>query len=97
MTSLSRPISHVTATNAYVFPQAELARLASYRAAVQAGFYTDAASAATTVDDWPAAAELATAASLFTRAELTRLVAYRCAIGAGLYSDFPLEELVPIA
>ena len=36
-------------TSAYPFTSAELARLARYRAAVQAGFYTDAISSIPTV------------------------------------------------
>jgi hypothetical protein len=36
-----RPTSHVTATNAYAFTPAELARLVAYRGAIAAGLYSD--------------------------------------------------------
>jgi hypothetical protein len=71
-------------TPAYPFTSAELARLARYRAAVQAGFYTDAASSVPTA---PADELSALPLALFTRSELSRLVAYRRAVAAGLCSE----------
>ena len=72
-------------TSAYPFTSAELARLARYRAAVQAGFYTDAISSIATAP----ANELSNLSLVpFTPSELSRLVAYRRAVAAGLYSEF---------
>jgi hypothetical protein len=71
-------------TAAYPFNSTELARLAWYRAAVQAGFYTDAVSSGSIP---PASQPLGLATAPFTRSELSRLVAYRRALAAGLYSE----------
>ena len=71
-------------TPAYPFSPAELARLARYRAAVQAGFYTDAVPSVATAPPTEPPNLLPTP---FTRAELARLVAYRHAVAAGLYPE----------
>jgi hypothetical protein len=71
-------------TPAYPFTSAELARLARYRAAVQAGFHTDAASSLPT---GPANEPASLSTAPFTRSELARLVAYRHAVAAGLYPE----------
>jgi hypothetical protein len=78
--SSSTPAQH----EAYPFAPEQLARLAWYRAAVQAGFYTDAASSVPTA---PADELSALPLALFTRSELSRLVAYRRAVAAGLCSE----------
>ncbi len=56
------------------FTQAEQSRLAVYKAAVGAGFYSD-----TLPDPLPAYA--------FTPEERARLVVYKAAIAAGFYTD----------
>ncbi len=56
------------------FTPAELARLATYRAAVAAGFYTDTLS-----EPYPA--------YRFSAEELARLMVYKAAIAAGFYTD----------
>src|SRR5919202_1173123 len=76
----------------YPFSPRELARLAVYRAAVQAGYYSDLrVSAGDTGRDGPLNMESvelpAPRRCLFTSRELSRLAAYRAAIAAGLYSD----------
>jgi hypothetical protein len=68
-----RPSTEAT-SQLYPFTPAELARLAAYRAAVQAGLYTDAR-----CDPGPW--------QLFTPAELVRLAAYRAAVAVGFYTD----------
>ena len=60
------------APTSYPFTDGELARLAAYRAAVKAGFYTDTPSEPPT----------------FTPRELGRVATYRAAIKAGFYTDF---------
>lgn len=80
----------------YRFTATELARLAVYRAAVRAGFYSDrCAKTAATITSAIAPADLsvldgeffALRAAGFTSAEITRLVAYRDAVAAGLFRD----------
>ena len=76
----------------YAFTPRELARLATYRAAIQAGFFSDWG---VTVGD--ARKDLrvnvnlvedqARLRSVFTPRELTRLAAYKAVVAAGLYSD----------
>jgi hypothetical protein len=79
-TSLTSPCTPV-----YPFTSAELARLAHYRAAVQAGFYSDAVSQVPTC---PANETSGLLPVPFTRSELTRLVARSNAISDELYSEF---------
>ena len=87
----------MTTTTPYPFTDQEVRRLASYRAAVAAGFYTE----------WPRASDRArhrTSRRLlarllrdtggarvteypFSEAELGRLVACRAAVAAGYYSE----------
>ena len=76
----------------YPFSPQELARLAIYRAAVQAGCYGDVrVGAGETGRDGPLDMESvdhpAPRRSLFTSRELSRLAAYKAAVAAGLYSD----------
>jgi hypothetical protein len=80
----------------YLFTDHELARLTVYRAAVAAGFYTDACVATGPTAASEAELGIATArqtelpdlaAAGFTCHEIARLVAYRGAITAGLYRD----------
>ena len=79
-------------TYSAIFTADELARLTAYRAAVAAGFFTDActnepapgtalAGTAEAVDasTWPAC--------LFSPSEWARLGSYRAAVQAGFYSD----------
>jgi hypothetical protein len=54
----------------------EAARLEVYKAAVEAGFYTDDV------------AEPGSSETTFTPAQLSRLATYRAAIQAGFYTDF---------
>jgi hypothetical protein len=82
---------------AYLFSPRERARLAVYRAAVQAGYYSDLrVGAGDTGRDGPLNMESvdlpAPRRFLFTSRELSRLAAYRAAIAAGLYSDQPRER-----
>jgi hypothetical protein len=71
------------------FTTQELQRLAAYRAAVAAGFYTDwdgsAGSTDTEVLAWLGAAE--SAAYPFTAEERQRLERCRAAVASGAYSD----------
>jgi len=80
----------------YRFTATELARLAVYRAAVPAGFYSDRcaetpstiATAIATADSSLLEREhCALRTAGFTPAEITRLVAYRDAVAAGLFGD----------
>jgi hypothetical protein len=75
----------------YAFTPAEMTRLATYKAAVAAGFYTDALSPeAAHVERHQADEALdapAAPAYPFTPAELARLAAYRLAVEAGFYSE----------
>jgi hypothetical protein len=73
-------------TAVYPFSPAELARLGSYRAAVHAGFYTDAAPLA--AHRAPAIVPSSALAPPFTRAELARLQVYRGAVAVGVYAEF---------
>ena len=59
---------------ASAFGPLELARLSVYRAAVQAGFFTDSSCE---TSDKPT----------FSETELARLAVYRAAIRAGFYTD----------
>ncbi len=61
-------------TRSHPFTPQEVARLTAYRAAVSAGFYTDAAP-----DPLPS--------HPFTSRELRRLVAYKAAVTAGFFSE----------
>jgi hypothetical protein len=56
--------------------ETELARLAVYKAAVAAGFYTDA------VVERPAVAG-------FSSQEVARLMVYKAAVANGFYTDWP--------
>ena len=72
-----------------IFTADELARLTAYRAAVAAGFFTDACTnepapgtaLATTVD------ASTRPARLFSPSEWARLGSYRAAVEAGFYTD----------
>ena len=66
-----------TAPSPYPFTAEELARLSTYKAAVEAGFYSDARAEPGSFD------------GIFSLHELERLVIYRTAIRAGFYTDFP--------
>jgi hypothetical protein len=88
MSQLPSPISDVSATDSYMFTPAELTRLAHYRAAVQAGFYSDAVGR---LHGSCGQQSLRASTGAFTFAELARLVAYSGAVAAGLYSDFPAQ------
>jgi hypothetical protein len=76
----------------YAFTPLELARLATYRVAVQAGFFSDWGVVA---DDTPKDLQVnvkllddaVRVPSAFTPRELTRLAAYKGAVAAELYSD----------
>ena len=67
-----------TAPALYPFTPAERARLAAYRAAVAAGFFTD----------WRCEPR---GSHPFTAPEVTRLAAYKAAVRAGVYSDWGEE------
>ncbi|MDQ3811642.1 MAG: hypothetical protein M3336_15280 [Chloroflexota bacterium] len=77
--------------NANTLTSAERARLAAYRAAVAAGFYTDWDGTATTTDTEALAGlgrpVVQVSEYPFTSAELARLTACRAAIAAGYYSE----------
>jgi hypothetical protein len=68
------------------FTTAELARLAAYRAAVAAGFYTDWDGSATSTDS-ETLAWLRGADYLFTADERQRLERLRTDLEAGQYAD----------
>ena len=79
-------------THSAIFTADELARLTAYRAAVAAGFSTDAC----TNQPAPGTALAATAeavdasmrpACLFTPSEWARFSSYRAAVQAGFYTD----------
>jgi hypothetical protein len=65
-----------TAPSPYPFTAEQLARLSSYKAAVEAGFYSDARAESGDFD------------GIFTLHELDRLAINRAAINAGFYTDF---------
>ena len=73
------------------FTNSELARLAIYRAAVAAGFYTDWDGSATSTDTealaWLASPGAGSAGYPFTPAELAKLEGCKAAIAAGYYSE----------
>jgi hypothetical protein len=73
------------------FTTHELTRLAAYRAAVAAGFYTDWDGSATSTDvdalAWLGAASTAPGGYPFTPRELALLERGRTAVGAGYYTD----------
>ena len=73
------------------FTPAELQRLAAYRAAVAAGFYTDWDGSATSTDSetlaWLAQPVAAAGNYPFTPTELERLGHYRAAVAAGYYAE----------
>jgi hypothetical protein len=73
------------------FTTTELTRLAAYRAAVAAGFYTDWDGSATSTDvealAWLATAADALSGYPFTPHELAQLERGRAAVQAGYYSD----------
>ena len=77
------------------FTTHELTRLAAYRAAVAAGFYTDwdGSAASTDVDAlaWLSAASAAPDGYPFTRHELALLELGRAAVEAGYYTDDEVE------
>ena len=64
-----------TAPRPYPFTTEERARLAIYKIAVEAGFYSDARAEPSSFD------------SIFSLPELERLAIYRAAIKAGFYTD----------
>jgi hypothetical protein len=84
-----------TGPSLHPFTEAELLRLATYRAAIQAGFYTDLLPGAASGGDAESLTieEVLTepAPAAFTEHELIRLVACRAAVAAGLYSDDIVE------
>lgn len=73
------------------FTTHELTRLAAYRAAVAAGFYTDWDGSAASTDvealAWLGAASAAPGGYPFTPRELALLERVRAAVAAGYYSD----------
>jgi hypothetical protein len=73
------------------FTTTELTRLAAYRAAVAAGFYTDWDGSATSTDvealAWLATASDGLSGYPFTPHELAQLERGRAAVQAGYYSD----------
>jgi hypothetical protein len=79
----------------YAFTERELARLAIYRAAVAAGFYTDACDpveVATGLDSYALPCEGSTdtprsEAYFFDAAATERLARYKAAVASGLYND----------
>ena len=77
----------------YPFTEAELARLAGYRNAVAAGFYTDACVIADTCDerdfrlDW--LIDGCVEGYPFSHVELQRMATYKAAVAIGLYTDRP--------
>jgi len=73
------------------FTTAELARLATYRAAVTAGFYTDWDGSASSTDiemlAWLGQSTAGLAEYPFTAAEWARLERCRAAVAGGYYSE----------
>lgn len=75
---------------AYVFSPAERARMAAYRAAIAAGFFTDEAP-----DNPPditvaaIAGQLTELFSTFTDDQLVRLQCLKSAVDSGLRTEFP--------
>jgi hypothetical protein len=73
------------------FTTDELQRLAMYRAAIAAGFYTDWDGSTSTTDAealaWLARPSAAGDGYPFTPAELERLEHYRAAVAAGYYAE----------
>ena len=65
---------------AYAFSQAEVRRLAVYKAAVDAGFFSDMCAERT----------LNAPAGGLSNDDVKRLVEYRNEVQAGLYSEFPV-------
>lgn len=82
------------------FTTAELVRLAAYRAAVQAGFYTDWDGSATSTDTaelaWLNCQPNAAAEYPFTADERQKLEALHAAYAAGGYAeDRPCTDVTP--
>ena len=72
------------------FPQAELARLTVYKAAVAAGFFTDA------YPETPAVSPMPTMpATGLSRQDVARLVALKAAMRAGYHSEFISSRIQP--
>jgi len=73
------------------FTTAELQRLAAYKAAVAAGFYTDWDGSATSTDSetltWLSQPAPQLDGYPFTPGELERLEHYRASVAAGYYAD----------
>jgi len=66
----------------YSFCPAELARLAAYKAAIAAGFFSETCAETPTIN---------VVAPGLSNADFKRLVAYKHAVQAGLYSEFPVS------
>jgi hypothetical protein len=75
--------------------QAELARLGAYKAAVQAGFFTDACPDTPGSILTTCAPQTNAAATALSERQMARLAVYWAAMQAGVYSDYPIGSRGP--